>query len=1024
MAQNKQPLVKITDGLIKGISENKVIGFRTLSDIDNNDILGGITSRQGFKKNNSTYTYSELVRLNNRYQLPMGEYLYDVNPTVGNVNNINPITDNWTGSSGQALISYGIKSFFNHNTLNGWLSSGSGQPIIGLVYGVTEDINISVRGTSTKDIKIFNNIRLKQLFAVGNILTENPNLKIKLTWRKIIPPTDTDPYNTAPNWNWGDLIPYISTSNVSVSYNPDVTKFTISDAIWTVEKELNNNISTYPTETLGKFRDIVLETPETSYGLNKNDIYLLQIEFTNVISAMDSDNYIGYLALEPVITSDIQNGTRSRNGGFFINDSNYLNQYNVSSSINYLSQQPLIVTDNSWEWTLENINTYPSIIDSWDNLDNKLIMVKDNSGKISILNKDNNDIIPSTVSLYDEDFGLMCKNAPDKNTYVIQLSTPYKCAGIRDENKGNIYKYRNGSNFMLPIDMLKIDNTKYTLETLPSQPVIVGLNSRYMDLFYSSILVYDDGTEGVISVPIKRRLGVYNIETITGGTIDHFQHVSIDFKDILQGYSGNGYKPNNFYNVIDNTYQTIYPKILKIKHFITAQYLYQSPNGKIINKMNTPIQISYIGETDLSKEVGVANPDKNEFYITNEKYQIAGTNQWSHKIVIAHGGDIINVDSGTPEVTRLSLVGNFYMDVNKEIIDIEDFYIPKPFSIEIFNNRLIGGGDPLYPKSMFFTSNAYNDFEINNSTILPLANGDTHITSINELGGILFAFGKSSIVRIYENSIDFPYYRVESIEGLDNIGTLSPKSIIKASGRMYFMATDLGFVEFDGNNYKILSGEINDYIKGIDFKYYNGLGEEVDNPFGQSNTRCDATRIESYYDKLSKSIYIAIPYNSTELNVILKLYLPTGKWSTLVLNSNIIFKGFVKNQGSKRLSIFDTLGNFYTISESNKVEGGINIDSVIETTDIDFGEDTQFDVLTLKGLGTIDLYAYIQKSETESIKIEGIVLNENGLDIPLGLIGRVLRIKMIVKDSTNFKLIDDPIIYFTNNGKKGSRVAK
>jgi hypothetical protein len=1018
MANFKKPLVKLTEGLIKGISEQKKTAYRTLSDVEYNELLGGVTTREGVVASDLVYGGSSIlvdqsIVTNNARML---EFTYpDRFPLTAN-----PLTDAWWVDA-RAVVPSEDRSFYQFDPITGWKG---GQPIFGIVFGNTSDSSSNPRGMTVKDIKAFKGLRLKQFFAAGTVLADNPNLTLELTWRKLVTPTTV--------WNRWDM----------VAQDPAVVSpFSVGSAVWTVSTPLtSSNIQTYVTGTTTlNFADIIVDTPLTQFPLDsaaiEDSLYLLQISFGNVDTAFTETSTIGFLGMEPFVSAFTSAGLGNRNCGYFYNDGQYAPRGNTVTPLIGITNakeavlyghMPLVYALESFSWSVAlNDAIIENTIDAWDNKLNQIVLTADANGEnTKFFNQALEDVTQDTTlnELYPETMGIQCINTPDTNTYLIQRNTALQCQGVSTSGKGEIMYYKKDNTRVQPSKgLIKYDSTGFTYTN--DGQTTSSTDYASLRMYFSYKIKYMDGSESSYSEPVYYYFKHKTSSNVTVGsqevTTYVFPDVTINMGSVIKRLYGS----EGFYTIYNGVFNTDLGQVSSIE-IATAYYgeirrggtrYYYVGHGtpttmaviadlsvNVNNDTSQPCFFSYIpGTSDLAINIRL-NP--------NFEFELSVPSGMSSSIDVK-----VNINGGY-------VLGDFIYTNNRSLTVIDELFIPKPFCLELFNNRLLAGGDPIYPKTLFFTRDNYTTFLKSDATELPLAAGDTRIVSINELGGVLYAFGESSTVRVLEISDSFPFYRVESPEQLIGLGTLSPMTMIKANGRLYFLSSQNGFVEFNGTQFRTISHDIEGYIKGVDYKYYSSAGVRVTDPFTQP-TQCSAGLASAYYDSTNDSIYLALPYNDrAQITVILKLHIPSGKWSTVDFT---LFKNFVKTQGlTTGIHWFDTAGAFHTLAEGSKSDSqktDTNIYSVLETTDIDFGEETQFDALTLYGTGTVKLEVYVRKSDTATVTIDNITLDEAGTDVYLGVTGRHLRIKLTVNTSTTFRLTEDPIIYGKNNGIKGSQ---
>jgi hypothetical protein len=359
-------------------------------------------------------------------------------------------------------------------------------------------------------------------------------------------------------------------------------------------------------------------------------------------------------------------------------------------------------------------------------------------------------------------------------------------------------------------------------------------------------------------------------------------------------------------------------------------------------------------------------------------------------------------------------------------------YIPKPCYIEAYNKRLMAMGDPLYPRNLFFSKDEYTDFFADNSTELPFPSGDTHGTAMIELGNNLYCFSEHSTIRVTETSTELPYYNIEPVEGMQGIGCIAPNTIIKAFGRIYFLSRE-GFIEFNGVTFKILSTEIDDVIKSLDFNYYNASSNVtaetvVSNPMKQP-CYYKPYLSQAIYNADDTCIYLILGLDSNILmkanneytiptlkaNIIYKYNIKLNKWSTILTENfyvNSLVKSLAQDNGLEIIN--NGLLILFNQTSVTSQELGTGIVSTVENNDIDLGDTIFIKSIRFVGKGTVNVYIYKDKSDMPKVTKLSKELNENkGTEIILNFTARYLRFKIEAVSTTavpvddRFKLTQD-----------------
>ena len=134
---------------------------------------------------------------------------------------------------------------------------------------------------------------------------------------------------------------------------------------------------------------------------------------------------------------------------------------------------------------------------------------------------------------------------------------------------------------------------------------------------------------------------------------------------------------------------------------------------------------------------------------------------------------------------------------------------------------------------------------------------------------------------------------------------------------------------------------------------------------------------------------------------------------TLEGNLKLENKNTFSEKQNEELKIIKTDDTIMELSNTDNSD----VEAVIETYDIDFGEESIFNAVRLWGAGNIKLSAYARRGTTADIEVE-IELNKSGTDVYLNLQGRELRIKIEPIDSENFFMSKSPEVIYANNGVK------
>lgn len=355
-----------------------------------------------------------------------------------------------------------------------------------------------------------------------------------------------------------------------------------------------------------------------------------------------------------------------------------------------------------------------------------------------------------------------------------------------------------------------------------------------------------------------------------------------------------------------------------------------------------------------------------------------------------------------------------------------DVYVPTPSWLFDYNGRIFAVGDYAYKNTIFFTKDWETDFLTDNSTTLPVPIGDRILTCGTEHGASAYVFSESSTTRITETSTELPYYKVEAVEGMTGIGCVSPKTLIKIFGRLFFLSKQ-GFVMFDGSSYQVISNDIDDIIKdNISFKYVDANGNEVTDVETQPCFYIPY-HADAIYANKERCIYLAIPTDESVYDPtyrVFKYNIRLSKWSEVTLPQ---FRSFVREQGIAEKARYlgkdgymRVIGNGTNTDSYSPVVVNASINSIIESHDIDLGTESIVKYLTLVGEGRVNIEIFTRKEvTTPDVTLNDFDLSAEDNDIPLNLPCRFVRIKLTVVQSTTFKLTQEPILTCYTNGKVG-----
>lgn len=339
--------------------------------------------------------------------------------------------------------------------------------------------------------------------------------------------------------------------------------------------------------------------------------------------------------------------------------------------------------------------------------------------------------------------------------------------------------------------------------------------------------------------------------------------------------------------------------------------------------------------------------------------------------------------------------------------------LPTPGFIFTYNGRMLALGDKDNRSTVFFSKDGLTDFNADDTFTLDLPLADFCLTAGFTLGGNAYICSAHKTYRVIEVSDSIPYYKIEPVAGMDGVGCISPKSIITHGGLVYFLSAD-GYIAFNGSNFVSISDDISEVLDEVDQRYTDIVGNDV-NPL---TTDCFFAPylVEAVYNIDDDSIYLALPTSSLEKNTLLLKYtIPLKSWSTVEVPN---FKGLItgRESGVDILTTTVLLG-MYATGKTDTVTG-TPIKATLETYDIVIPNQSQVNMVTLYGTGTINAYVYMNRETTPKISKLGITLKNDGTDIPINRQGFEFRLKIESVTSEDFKLTAEPELTVTSSGQR------
>lgn len=494
---------------------------------------------------------------------------------------------------------------------------------------------------------------------------------------------------------------------------------------------------------------------------------------------------------------------------------------------------------------------------------------------------------------------------------------------------------------------------------------------------------------GTVSVRITRR----NNEATSLKRVAKIKLYRLSIKATIDGNGKTNYTPYTLAEI----YTSKYKDLKKLFNKYSWQLIATLEGDQLDNRdLGDPVDSNY-----------VLYDDTDRFLLTNGTTVGQPIN---HTIVTDYGFELMRWNASFESV----MIGD------------NDLYVPTPTWMFDYNGRVFAVGDYAYKNTLFFTKDWDTDFLSDNSTILPIPIGDKMLTCGTEHGASAYVFSESSTTRVTETSTELPYYKVESVEGMTGIGCVSPKTLVKIFGRLFFLSKQ-GMIMFDGSSYQVISNDIDDIIKdNVAFKYVNESGNEVTDVDTQPCFYIPY-HADAIYSNADRAIYLAIPTTESVYQPVYRIFkynIRLSKWSEVILPN---FRSFVREQGiAENIKYLGEDGYIRVVGNGTQLDSyspqvsGIPINSVVESHDIDLGTESIVKYITLVGEGLVNIEIFTRKeATTPDVTLNDYTLTTEDTDIPLNLSCRFVRTKFTVVNSSTFKLTQEPILTCYTNGKVG-----
>ena len=388
------------------------------------------------------------------------------------------------------------------------------------------------------------------------------------------------------------------------------------------------------------------------------------------------------------------------------------------------------------------------------------------------------------------------------------------------------------------------------------------------------------------------------------------------------------------------------------------------------------------------------------------------------------------LNSALPPV--INFTDNFYEPILTTSFDL-DLYMPRPADMDEFKGHIIAVGDPIYPNYIWPSRNDEPDFHVQDAFQVAFPAGDTYFNACMTFNDCFYAFSNHGTWQISFIGGQTPFVLKQISNKLGCIST--SKGIVKVGNRL-LMPTVEGLKMFDGANFANAEGSINNIWNNIDIKQQDiNLGGTPAVVVGH----VPAYDVTGAYDPSTKQVIYKIPAVGEDpptiyvLNVenLIKTTFASpfqgtgdGTWQTYDNTLNLIdfyedpFENAVGCTDGNNLFVYDKTLVYDALTNTGGLKTN-DIDSVMESSDIDFGEATIIKSFRIWGNGIVTLSFYIDRELTTLKILPGETLDlygAKGLQANLGYKAQYFRWKIESTDP-NFQFKGVEILY-SNKGIK------
>ena len=213
--------------------------------------------------------------------------------------------------------------------------------------------------------------------------------------------------------------------------------------------------------------------------------------------------------------------------------------------------------------------------------------------------------------------------------------------------------------------------------------------------------------------------------------------------------------------------------------------------------------------------------------------------------------NILDYATGTNRYTILMNGTNkLIWDGTSTALTFGDANTPATKIFTSFKGRIFAARDNDIMYSAFQVPNDWTS--ANDAGSIDITNAKGEITGLCEYNGYLIAFTQYGMHELHGD--DPGNFSMIDIEG--SIGCVSHKSIVKCSNLLFWVGVN-GIYVFNGATPQKISYEVNEYMDNVNKAYWPLI----------------------FSGSLGDYLYVAIPYNSTSINLVLMYDIKLKKWS-------------------------------------------------------------------------------------------------------------------------------------------------